>query len=190
MAQIIGGLTTSHIPAIGKAIANQQQDEPYWQGFFSSYPPAREWLDLHKPDVAIVIYNDHGMNFFLDKMPTFAIGAALEYHNADEGWGLPKMDPYAGDAALSWHIIEQMVDDEFDITKSIGTDLKRCLLSKYMLISASCFADETPASMRNSCKRCATYTNLSSYPVSTLRSSSCTPTGAEVLLFTKGRPPK
>ena len=27
-------------------------------------------------DVAVVFYNDHGLNFFLDKMPTFAVGAA------------------------------------------------------------------------------------------------------------------
>jgi hypothetical protein len=27
----------------------------------------------------VVVYNDHGLNFFLDKLPTFAIGAAAEY---------------------------------------------------------------------------------------------------------------
>ena len=42
-----------------------------------------------RPDVAVVFYNDHGLNFFLDKMPTFAIGAANEYRNEDEGWGIP-----------------------------------------------------------------------------------------------------
>lgn len=116
MAKIIGGLTTSHIPAIGNAIARGNQEDPYWKPFFDGYPPVREWLAKHQPDVAIVIYNDHGLNFFLDKMPTFAIGAAHEYHNADEGWGLPTIEPFVGDAALSWHIIEQMIDDEFDIT--------------------------------------------------------------------------
>jgi protocatechuate 4,5-dioxygenase beta chain len=49
-------------------------------------------------------------------MPTFAIGAAHEYHNADEGWGLPTLPPFPGDPKLSWHIIESMVADEFDIT--------------------------------------------------------------------------
>ena len=28
-----------------------------------------------KPDVIVFFYNDHGLNFFLDKMPTFAVGA-------------------------------------------------------------------------------------------------------------------
>jgi protocatechuate 4,5-dioxygenase beta chain len=49
-------------------------------------------------------------------MPTFAVGAADEYKHADEGWGLPVAQPYPGDAALSWHVIESLVNDEFDVT--------------------------------------------------------------------------
>ena len=93
------------------------QDDPYWQPFFAGYPPrprvARARAD---PDVAVVVYNDHGLNFFLDKMPTFAVGAAPEYRNADEGWGLPTLAPYPGDPNLSWHMIESLVSDEFDVT--------------------------------------------------------------------------
>ena len=116
MATIIGGLTSSHIPAIGKAIDKKLFDEPYWKPFFDGYPPIRDWLGDHKPDVAINIYNDHGLGFFLDKMPTFAIGAAHEYVNEDEGWGIPQLPPFPGNPKLSWHIIESMVADEFDIT--------------------------------------------------------------------------
>ena len=114
MATILGGLTTSHIPLIGKAIAQDLRNEPYWQPFFRGFPAAHEWLRKAKPDVAVVVYNDHGLNFFLDKMPTFAIGAAAEYRNADEGWGIPTQPPFKGDPDLSWHIIESVVADEFD----------------------------------------------------------------------------
>ena len=76
----------------------------------------RRWLEQIRPDVAVVFYNDHGLNFFLDKMPTFAVGAAAEYRNADEGWGIPVVPPFRGDADLSWHLIESLVRDEFDIT--------------------------------------------------------------------------
>src|SRR5262249_45865514 len=69
-----------------------------------------------RPDVAVVIYNDHGLNFFLDKLPTFAVGAATQYNNADEGWGLPVTQPFPGDPRVSWHVIESLVSDEFDIT--------------------------------------------------------------------------
>ncbi len=116
MARILGGITTSHIPAVGNAIANKLFDDPYWKPFFDAYPPIHDWLARVKPDVVINIYNDHGLGFFLDKMPTFAIGAAHEYRNEDEGWGIPQLPPFPGDAAFSWHIIEGMVADEFDIT--------------------------------------------------------------------------
>ncbi len=116
MATIVGSITTSHIPAIGRAIARNLQEDSYWKPFFDGFPPVRNWLAKVKPDVAVVIYNDHGLNFFLDKMPTFAVGAAPEYRNSDEGWGIPVMSPYAGDQDLSWHLIESLVADEFDIT--------------------------------------------------------------------------
>jgi protocatechuate 4,5-dioxygenase beta chain len=116
MAKLVGGIATSHIPAIGLAIANGLQQDAYWKPFFDGFPPVREWLARVKPDVAIVIYNDHGLNFFLDKMPTFAIGAATEYRNADEGWGLKALAPFPGDPRMSWHLIEELVAADFDLT--------------------------------------------------------------------------
>jgi protocatechuate 4,5-dioxygenase beta chain len=115
MARIIGGIGCTHVPAIGRAIANNLQQDPYWKPFFDGFPPAREWLARTRPDIAVVIYNDHGLNFFLDKMPTFAVGAAPEYRNADEGWGIPTLPPCRGDQDLSWHLIESLVGEEFDI---------------------------------------------------------------------------
>src|SRR3954465_13206131 len=116
MARIIGGIATSHIPAIGKAIAQGTQQQPYWKPFFDGYNPVHSWLDKERPDVAVVIYNDHGLNFFLDKMPTFAVGAADLYRNADEGWGLPVSLPFPGYPEMSWHLIESLISDEFDLT--------------------------------------------------------------------------
>lgn len=115
MARIIGGLGTSHIPAIGGAIHKGLQQELYWKPFFDGFPPIRAWLAEQRPDVVVMFYNDHGLNFFLDKMPTFAIGAAAEYHNADEGWGIPTLPPLRGEPELSWHLIEALVEKEFDV---------------------------------------------------------------------------
>ncbi|MDE2595429.1 MAG: protocatechuate 3,4-dioxygenase [Sphingomonadales bacterium] len=116
MAEILGGFFSSHVPAIGGAIARKAQAEPYWSPFFDAWPPVREWLGKVKPTTIVAFYNDHGLNFFLDKMPTFAVGAAPSYANADEGWGLPLFPTVQGHPELSWHIIEQLVEDEFDIT--------------------------------------------------------------------------
>jgi len=63
----------------------------------------------------VMFYNDHGLNFFLDKMPTFAVGAAERYCNADEGWGIPTLAPLRGHTELSWHLIESLVGEDFDV---------------------------------------------------------------------------
>lgn len=114
MAEIVGAYFTSHVPAIGGAIHRGDQQAAYWKPFFDGFPRVHEWLADLRPDVAVVFSNDHGLNFFLDKMPTFAVGAAARYANADEGWGLPLYKSFQGHAELSWHIIEQLVTDEFD----------------------------------------------------------------------------
>jgi protocatechuate 4,5-dioxygenase, beta chain len=116
MAQIIGSVSMSHIPMIGMAINRGLQQDPYFKPFFDGFAPVHRWLEKTKPDVAVIFYNDHGLNFFLDKMPTFAIGAAPEYQNTDEGWGLKPFEPLPGDPELSWKIIDGVVADEFDVT--------------------------------------------------------------------------
>jgi protocatechuate 4,5-dioxygenase beta chain len=115
MARIIGGITSSHIPAVGNAIDQGLTQEPYWKRFFDGYKPAQAWLEAMQPDLFIVVYNDHGLNFFLDKVPTFALGCADSYESADEGWGLSTMPTFQGDAAFSWHLAESLVEQEFDI---------------------------------------------------------------------------
>jgi protocatechuate 4,5-dioxygenase, beta chain len=116
MATIVGGIGTTHVPSIGKAIAEGKQKDPYWKPFFKGFDYVHYWLARTKPDVAVVFYNDHGLNFFLDKLPTFAIGASGEYRSEDEGWGIPVSRPVPGDADLSWHLINTLVADEFDVT--------------------------------------------------------------------------
>lgn len=115
MAKIIGAVGTSHIPAIGGAIHKGVQQTPYWQPFFDGFPPVQRWLAQERPDVIVMFYNDHGLNFFLDKMPTFAVGAAPQYESADEGWGIPTQPPVPGCQDLSWHLIEALTEREFDV---------------------------------------------------------------------------
>lgn len=115
MAKIVGILNTSHVPAIGKAIHLNLQQDPYWKPFFDGFPPIREWLDRVQPDIVVSCFNDHGLNFFLDKQPTFAIGAAPEYTSEDEGWGIPTMPSFPGAEDLSWHIRDNLIRDEFDM---------------------------------------------------------------------------
>jgi protocatechuate 4,5-dioxygenase beta chain len=115
MARIVGGVTTSHIPAIGNAMTKKLEGTPYWKRFFDGYEPVKEWLADVKPDIAIVVYNDHGLNFFLNNVPTFALGCADRYENADEGWGLATLASFEGDAEFSWHLAESIIGQDFDL---------------------------------------------------------------------------
>ena len=44
MARIVGGVTTSHIPAVGNAMAAGKEKDPYWRRFIAGYEPVKERL--------------------------------------------------------------------------------------------------------------------------------------------------
>lgn len=114
MARVVGCICTSHVRAIGEALAEGLQIQSYWQPFLDAFPPVRRWLERVQPDIAVVFYNDHGLNFFLDNIPTFAVGAAGDYLNSDEGWVIPPLGLYPGEPKLSWHVMQSLVAEEFD----------------------------------------------------------------------------
>ncbi len=116
MAEILYGVATSHVPAIGAAIDNGREETPYWKPLFEGYEGARKWMADADPDVLILAYNDHASAFDLDLIPTFAIGVAEEFPIADEGYGPRPIPPVPGHPDLAWHLAESLILDEFDMT--------------------------------------------------------------------------
>ncbi|MEB3369013.1 class III extradiol dioxygenase subunit beta [Saccharopolyspora mangrovi] len=116
MAEVIWGLATSHVPSIGAAMDGGKTRDPYWKPLFDGYRPAREWMAERTPDVALVIYNDHANALDVDVVPTFALGTAEKYPVADEGFGRRPVPDLVGAPDLSLHLLEQLVDDGFDMT--------------------------------------------------------------------------
>jgi protocatechuate 4,5-dioxygenase beta chain len=116
MARITAGIATSHIPALGAAMDLGRTAEPYWVPCFAGYDWTRAWEEAQKPDVVILVYNDHATAFDMNIIPTFAIGCAERYAPADEGWGPRKVPDVIGDADLAWHIAQSCILDEFDMT--------------------------------------------------------------------------
>jgi protocatechuate 4,5-dioxygenase beta chain len=116
MAKIVAGVATSHVPAIGVAMDQGKTHEDYWQPVFAGYEKSRAWMEELKPDVAIVVYNDHATAFSLEVIPTFALGCAAEYAIADEGWGARPVPPVKGHPELAWHMAQSLILDEFDMT--------------------------------------------------------------------------
>jgi protocatechuate 4,5-dioxygenase beta chain len=116
MAKVIGGVATSHVPAIGAAIDLGKTEDDYWKPMFDGYIPSKKWMADTKPDVVILVYNDHATAFSLEVIPTFAIGVADEFPPADEGWGPRKVPVVKGHPDLAWHLSESLILDEFDMT--------------------------------------------------------------------------
>ena len=116
MAQIVGGIATSHTPTIGFALDTNKQRDPVWAPIFESYRPVQQWLADKRPDVLFFIYNDHITSFFFDHYSQFALGVGERFWVADEGGGPRKLPPINGHPALARHIATGLVADEFDLS--------------------------------------------------------------------------
>jgi protocatechuate 4,5-dioxygenase, beta chain len=116
VAEIFAGLSTSHVPAIGAAWDNGKSGDAYWQPVFAGYDFAKRWILEARPDVVILVYNDHASAFSLELIPTFALGCAAEFAPADEGWGPRPVPVVQGHPVLAAHLAQSLILDEFDMT--------------------------------------------------------------------------
>ena len=116
MARITAGISTSHVPAVGAALDNGKSNDAYWTPVFAGYDFVKQFERDEKPDVVILVFNDHATSFSLQMIPTFAIGCADEFPSADEGWGPRPVPVVQGHPELAAHLTEQLILAEFDMT--------------------------------------------------------------------------
>jgi protocatechuate 4,5-dioxygenase beta chain len=116
VAKIVASVNCSHVPAIGAAWDNGKADTPYWAPVFQGFERSKKWIAEIKPDVVILVYNDHASAFSLEIIPTFALGCAEEFKPADEGWGPRPVPAVKGHPVLAAHIAQSVILDEFDLT--------------------------------------------------------------------------
>ncbi len=116
MARITAGVGSSHVPLLGVAHDQGKDRDAYFGPIFAGYDWTREWEKAEKPDVVILVYNDHASAFDMKIIPTFAIGCGERYKPADEGWGPRDVPDVIGHPDLAWHIAQSLILDEFDMT--------------------------------------------------------------------------
>ena len=116
MARIVGGIACSHAPSIAHSFDRGLQKEPLWAPLYEGYEPAKQWLNALKPDLMVVVYNDHMNRFFFDAYPSFALGVSASHAQADEGWGKRKLPNLEGHAPFAQHLAQSLIEDEFDPT--------------------------------------------------------------------------
>lgn len=116
MSRIIAGIAASHTPTIGFAKDTKTPDDPAWADVFKVFAPVTSWLEDNKPDVLLLIYNDHATSFFFDHYSPFVLGVDDRYVTADEGGGAREYPDVRGHPGLSRHIGQSLFADEFDIS--------------------------------------------------------------------------
>ena len=116
MATIVGAVASSHTPTIGFAYDRNKRDDPVWAPIFENFAPLAEWLAEKRPDVLLLIYNDHVTSFFFDHYSAFALGVGASWPVADEGAGARDLPPIDGHPQLASHIGHSLMADEFDMS--------------------------------------------------------------------------
>src|SRR5882757_5752655 len=85
MSLVFAGIC-SHAPGItGRAdMATAELREP----LYAALRGMQQQLAASKPDALIIIAAEHFANFFMNNMPSFAVGMADQYHGPieDPGW--------------------------------------------------------------------------------------------------------
>jgi protocatechuate 4,5-dioxygenase, beta chain len=161
MAKITASVYTSHVPAIGAALDLKKDHEPYWQPLFKGYEKSKQWMKDNKPDVIILVFNDHATAFDLSMIPTFAIGCAELYQPADEGWGPRPVPVVQGHAALSAHIAQSVIQQDFDLTIVNHMDVDHGLTVPLSLM----FGEKDPVKDAWPCPVIPFAVNVVQYPV-------------------------
>ena len=106
MARIVGGIGCSHAPSIAHSFDTRLQKDPLWAPLYEGYEPAKAWLDALKPDLMVVVYNDHMNRFFFDAYPTFALGVGGQAIRRPTRAGASATLPRSrrAHARFAWHL--------------------------------------------------------------------------------------
>ncbi len=100
----------SHAPGItGRA---HLADPEVRDRFYEAYDRMRQDIEATEPDALIVIAAEHFANFFMDNMPSFAMGMADSYEGPIEDPGWLGIEPFRapGDRDLSKRLITEVMD--------------------------------------------------------------------------------
>lgn len=112
MARITGIYAASHTPVMlnfpDRIPAQLRED------IFGAYRAMGQDFMAGKPDVLIVLSDDHLHNFFLDNFPAFCIGCAEQYESPIEHWLKAEPRILKGGQRLGSHLLQSALQADFD----------------------------------------------------------------------------
>ncbi|WP_426135430.1 hypothetical protein [Pseudomonas sp. PWP3-1b2] len=135
MAELVGIFAASHTPVMlnfPDAIADEQRNE-----IFAAFRSVGKRLREAKPDVLVIIADDHLHNFFLDNLPAFCVGAAESYATPIEHWLKAPKRILRGSPQFSTHLLEVAFNEGFDPALSMDLTLDHGALTPLELSGLS-----------------------------------------------------
>ncbi|MRV70451.1 2,3-dihydroxyphenylpropionate 1,2-dioxygenase [Duganella sp. FT92W] len=121
MAKLVSVHAVSHVPSMVNfpgAIGEEDRLEIY-----AAFKQVGSEILAARPDVVIVVSDDHLHNFFLDNLPAFCIGAADRYPTPVEHWLKVEKSVLTGDASLGAHLLGEALQHDFDPALSMNLTL-------------------------------------------------------------------
>jgi aromatic ring-opening dioxygenase catalytic subunit (LigB family) len=112
MAELTGIYTASHTPVMlnfPDSIPAALRSE-----IFGAYASMGRGFESGKPDVLVVLSNDHLHNFFLNNFPALCIGTAESYESPIEHWLKAKRRVFAGNQELGTYLLQEALQADFD----------------------------------------------------------------------------
>ena len=117
MARIVGGIACSHVPAIGAALDKGKHGNPYWKPYFDGTiagarmareaQARRRHPDLQRSRQCVVAADD-------PDVPVRHRGATFRWPTKALARG--RCRTVHGHPKLAWHLVENLILDEFDMT--------------------------------------------------------------------------
>jgi aromatic ring-opening dioxygenase catalytic subunit (LigB family) len=126
LADVAGVFAASHTPVmLNFADAIPAADR---EAVFAAFADLGRRIEACRPDVLVVLSDDHVHNFFLDNFPAVCIGAAESYETPVEHWLKAERRTLPGHAAFAAHLLHEALD-EFDPSFSMELTLDHGVLT-------------------------------------------------------------
>lgn len=111
MAQIVAGFGAPHSPHVPEQVRTQGPSHPV----VALYTHMAEAIDAVRPDVLIMFDCDHFSTFFLNNLPTFAIGVADKTAGPNDHTPMPRYEVPVH-ATLAAHLRAEGIASGFDLS--------------------------------------------------------------------------
>ena len=115
MAQIVWGAAAAHTGGMLRTVGDGE-DGARAQRVYDAWGQLRTSLDEARPDVIVMISNDHFMTFAPSLVPTFAIGTGTRFATWGEG-GAPKGE-HRGISGLGEEVHRALLQAGFDMARA------------------------------------------------------------------------